>query len=381
MDFFLLTIFAIYYAFTFTLLLNYYRVQKAIAKENFKDKNYFVSVIIPMKDSFEGFEECIKSVCEQSYKNYEILFVAESEQDSAVKVAREIVKNYKNARILISGVHEGKTKIAKTHNQIFGVENAKGEVFLFADSDVVFDKNWIKLMVSPLGEKYNGKVINGTTAIFVVIPKGNYAKFMSLTSNQVMFVYNYEFVSQKFAFASSGASMCSFREVFFKCKIPEVWKNEFNDDLLFADTLAKNGFEVYNQRKLLNRTTEEFKNLKELNSKVRRWSFTIAKYSNKKVSLIAVLLSLKYNIFISAFVLIPILYFLGFDLLSLLLLIPMSYFSVSLLRYFLSKIIKDGCESFAFLTPLSHVYWFFWYFYGLVFVREFEWGGKKYRVR
>lgn len=381
MDFLLLTIFAIYYALTFTLILNYFRVQNAIAKENFKEKNYFVSVIIPMKDDFDELEKCIRSVCEQSYENYEVLFVAEREEDPAVKVVREVIKNYKNAKILIAGSHEGKTKIAKTHNQIFGVENAKGEVFLFGDSDVIFSKDWIKLMTSPLGEKYNGKIINGTTAIFVVVPRGNYAKFMSLTSNQVMVVYNYEFVKQRFAFASSGASMCVKREIFFKCRIPEVWKNEFNDDLLFADTLAKNGYGIYNQRKLLNRTTEEFKNFKELNSKVRRWSFTIAKYTNKKVAGMAILLSLKYNIFISTIFLIPILYFLNFELFSLLLLIPMSYIFVSFLRYFLSKIIKDSCEDFAFLTPISHVYWFCWYFYGLFFVREFEWGGKKYSVR
>ena len=73
----------------------------------FKDQKinkYFpkVSIIVPCKGIRENFNENILSICNQNYKNFNVLFVIDSKKDPAYQRLRKLVGNKTNVNLVIS---------------------------------------------------------------------------------------------------------------------------------------------------------------------------------------------------------------------------------------------------------------------------------------
>jgi glycosyltransferase involved in cell wall biosynthesis len=55
-------------------------------------KDYKIAIIIPNYNYEEWLEKCLKSIIEQTYKNYEIIFVDDMSTDNSIKIAKSILK-------------------------------------------------------------------------------------------------------------------------------------------------------------------------------------------------------------------------------------------------------------------------------------------------
>ncbi len=86
-----------------------------------------VSVIIPVYRVEKYINAAIKSVLEQTYKNFEILIVDDESPDQSV----EICKQFKDYRIKI--IHQNNRGLAGARNT--GIRHAQGEYLAFLDGD------------------------------------------------------------------------------------------------------------------------------------------------------------------------------------------------------------------------------------------------------
>ena len=59
----------------------------------FAKKNYKFGIIIPNYNYGEWLEKCLSSVLNQTYKNFEIVFVDDVSKDNSVKIAKELLKS------------------------------------------------------------------------------------------------------------------------------------------------------------------------------------------------------------------------------------------------------------------------------------------------
>jgi len=91
-----------------------------------KDK---ISVIIPVYNVEKYLERCIRSVCEQTYTNLEIILVDDGSPDSCPLMCDEYAK--KDKRILV--IHKSNGGISSARNAALNV--ATGSYFFFVDSD------------------------------------------------------------------------------------------------------------------------------------------------------------------------------------------------------------------------------------------------------
>ena len=91
----------------------------------------FFSVIIPTYNQENLLERCLKSVTQQTFKNYEVIIVDNYSTDNTSKVVKKFGKKIKYFKIRNRGV------IAKSRN--YGINHAKGELVAFLDSD-----DWIE---------------------------------------------------------------------------------------------------------------------------------------------------------------------------------------------------------------------------------------------
>ena len=199
--------------------------------KNLKTSKYSpsVTVIVPCKGIEDNFNENVLSICNQDYKNYDIIFVIDSKKDPVYKKLKELTGKKQNVKIEISEFIKGSS--GKISALIKGVKKAgKTEVYVFADSDIKPHDKWLKNLVSPLKEKK----IGATTGYRWYFP----VDFSSL----LLSVWNmYEIVSLFFQMSvySWGGSTAIRKEVFDKLKIQEKWKKGISDDLILTNALRK----------------------------------------------------------------------------------------------------------------------------------------------
>jgi teichuronic acid biosynthesis glycosyltransferase TuaG len=102
-----------------------------------------VSVIIPAYNCAEFIPRTLESVIRQSYKNLEILVLADPSSDDT----EELVKRYealdKRIAYLRNAEHLG---VAETRNE--GVRRARGEWIAFVDSDDIWERDKIQLQLA-----------------------------------------------------------------------------------------------------------------------------------------------------------------------------------------------------------------------------------------
>jgi len=93
-----------------------------------------VSVIIPTKNEEQVIHECLSLVFNQSLKPLEVIIVDGRSTDATLKKARQFP-----VKVI---TEEEPTSLPNARN--LGIGNAKGEVILIMDADVILDKNCIK---------------------------------------------------------------------------------------------------------------------------------------------------------------------------------------------------------------------------------------------
>ena len=101
-----------------------------------------VSIIIPMKDKWKLTEACIRSIKEKStWKNYEIIILDNrSKEKGTYKWLRNIRKNDPKVRVVKADMEFNWSKLNN-----FGMQHAKGDVFIFLNNDtLVISPNWME---------------------------------------------------------------------------------------------------------------------------------------------------------------------------------------------------------------------------------------------
>lgn len=113
-----------------------------------------LSIIIPAYNEEKDISYCISSLNEQSYKKFEIIVVDDGSTDRTFEAAGKF-----GVRILNQN-HKGPGAARN-----LGARNAKGEILIFIDSDMTFEKNYLKNLIAPFKDK---KIIGTTHELEIV---------------------------------------------------------------------------------------------------------------------------------------------------------------------------------------------------------------------
>lgn len=103
-----------------------------------------LSVIIPTFNEEKDILNCLKSLESQTYKNFEVLVVDDGSRDST----ENIVKKYKPKKYTLKYHKQNHQGPAAARNK--AALKAKGDVLVFVDADMTFDKDFLKKLVEPI---------------------------------------------------------------------------------------------------------------------------------------------------------------------------------------------------------------------------------------
>lgn len=121
-----------------------------------------VSIIVPVFNSKETLDVCIKSIVNQTYgiKNIEILLVDNGDDDGSYSIFEKYQKEYKQLRIWWYKSKKGKSKALNT-----GVYYARGKYVVFVDSDGYINKEAIMNLICKFEDDERIDAITGCVII------------------------------------------------------------------------------------------------------------------------------------------------------------------------------------------------------------------------
>jgi glycosyltransferase involved in cell wall biosynthesis len=118
------------------------------------DYHPLVSVVIPVKNGEATIGTCLRSIRRSYYKNVEVVVVDDHSTDKTPEIARQF-------NCVLVAAEEGSGANAARNR---GAKEAKGEILVFIDSDVVVSRETILGIVERLEEEYLDAVVGIYTA-------------------------------------------------------------------------------------------------------------------------------------------------------------------------------------------------------------------------
>ena len=117
-----------------------------------------VSILKPVHGLEPSLKENVESFFQQRYPHYEVLFAADTEDDAALAVVREVCSRYPHipSRILVHGRPPWPNPPAFSFHCM--TEVAAHEILVTSDSDVHVDPDYLREVVSPLLDPEVGMV-------------------------------------------------------------------------------------------------------------------------------------------------------------------------------------------------------------------------------
>ena len=188
-----------------------------------------VSVIIPVYNVEKYLKECIDSVLNQTYDNFEIILVDDGSTDSSGKICGEYAQNYK------------KIKCIHTQNQgpssarIIGIENALGEYIYFLDSDDYIDADALSVL-EQTAEVNNSDIVFFEALSFVDSQRGKNIKQSYVYKKDYGSDSGFEMFKHLQADDSFHVSipMQFFKLSFLKEKKPQFVRGIYHEDMVFT---------------------------------------------------------------------------------------------------------------------------------------------------
>ena len=111
-----------------------------------KNISPLVSVIIPSYNGLPFLKDAIKSVLEQTYKNFELIIVDDSSEDNTYGYILSLIKKDKRIKYFKTPKNTGTTAAARN----FGVKRSKGNFLSFLDADDLWHKNKLEKQINSL---------------------------------------------------------------------------------------------------------------------------------------------------------------------------------------------------------------------------------------
>lgn len=112
-----------------------------------------VSIIVPVYNKEKYLRDCVDSILQQTYKDFELILVDDGSKDSSWN----IIKEYADKEERVLPVHQENAGVSAARNA--GLDRAQGKWICFVDADDYLPKDGLQILVEH-GEKSNADIVN-----------------------------------------------------------------------------------------------------------------------------------------------------------------------------------------------------------------------------
>ena len=232
----------------------------------YKNKEKAIDIIMPNYNKGEYIDEAIKSVINQTYKNWKLFIIDDNSKDNSLKVIKKFKKN-RNIKVILSKKNKGPSFCRN-----LGLKNSKSKFVAFLDSDDYWVKNKLK---SQMNFMLKNNFHFSFTDFIPILQKKNEKKILKATKIENNFDFN-KFVKN----SSINTSTIILEKKFIKnIKFRNV---RLMEDYIFKCELMKKSkipFKKYPQATAIYRIIENSRSSKKILNLLNLWK--INKIYNK----------------------------------------------------------------------------------------------------
>lgn len=154
-----------------------------------------VSIIMPVYNTEKYLSKAVKSVLDQTYRNFEVICVNDGSTDNSFEILQKFQLEHKNLKIINT------ENVGAGEARNIGMEAARGDFLLFLDSDDIFDKNLVK-------NSFNAA--SKTGAEIVLFRANSYIREKNLTE-RADWALQFKYLPNKKIFSSKDISKSLFQ--------------------------------------------------------------------------------------------------------------------------------------------------------------------------
>ena len=108
----------------------------------------YVTIIIPYKKNLDYLFSALKSIFEQSYRNFKIMIIYDNENKSDLYELKKFFKNEAIKKKISYRIIVNKNSLGAGYARNVGIKKSKTKYIAFLDSDDLWDKNKLKIQVN-----------------------------------------------------------------------------------------------------------------------------------------------------------------------------------------------------------------------------------------
>ena len=112
-------------------------------------KNPLISIVIPVYNVEVYLEQCVKSIVNQSFTNYEILLINDGSTDNSALICDKLKEECNCIRVF----HQVNAGVGAARNQ--GIKNASGKYIYFLDSDDFVSDDFFEKLIPYLSKDFD----------------------------------------------------------------------------------------------------------------------------------------------------------------------------------------------------------------------------------
>ena len=196
------------------------------------------AVILCLRGADPFLPNCLRSLLQQNYPEYDLKLIIDSKEDPAFKIATETINQLGATNVEISTLravrHNCSLKCSSLVQAVSDLDNAY-PIIAFIDADTVAHPNWLRELVTPLIDDQVGL----TTGNRWYVPTGNY------WGSLVRYSGNVSTVVQMFLFQIPwGGTLAIKTEVLNRIKLLDKWGEVLTDDMLLHKLIKQEKLQI-----------------------------------------------------------------------------------------------------------------------------------------
>ena len=117
-------------------------------------ENKKISVVVPVYNVEDYIENNIKSLLNQTYKNFEIIYIDDGSTDNSLN----ILNMFKKIDSRIKVIHQENSGVS--HSRNVGIEYSNGEYITFIDADDFVDNDYLEYLLNLISKNHSDMAIS-----------------------------------------------------------------------------------------------------------------------------------------------------------------------------------------------------------------------------
>lgn len=189
------------------------------------NEDFLISIVIPIYNAEKYLEECLNSIKNQTYKNFEVIMVNDGSKDNSETICMNFLRSDSRFRYLKK--ENGGVSSARN----VGLDNVEGDYITFIDADDWVDENHLEILIDGI-IKNNCEVAISSYMRFINT-RDTY--LINIYSNQEKYLLNYGKMNRE-KFLTELPKLISINNS-FNCAVSKLFSRRLVEDIRFDSNI------------------------------------------------------------------------------------------------------------------------------------------------